>query len=328
MTLTCSFWKRRITCLNPSASEHLLLIFLRGKPQDSIAPVWIGSKFQSHQLFLTDPTDFTLAGTTINIPKNKCKSQEAGSQCRIKQTNQVMGSNSASEYRKEHTEKCKTVSFKCCDDTKRRRWDIVMNGSVCSNGFVCCPIIWSLRQWERLWEWSKETDPTSQIQMEISVCAFFPSHDPTPRKTSHLWNPSGLGSGSGRGQKGDSAPRYSRFSLTVWTKMHLWQRWENWQELLSDAELRNLRGSACPGCSIKPVLSVHLETETLLVWKHMLHLSAGKTLCVESNSFRWLRQHLKHINVSIPPCLHLSFYFWLFFFFFLPDCNACPMQFI
>lgn len=158
------------------------------------------------------------------------------------------------------------------------------------------PSYGAMKQWGCLWECSQEPDPTSQIQMEISVCAFFPSHDPTPRKTSHLWNPSGLGSGSGRGevgltQKGDSVPRYSRFRLTVWTKMHLWQCWQNWQELLLDAELRNLWGSASAGCSIKLAVPLYLETETLLVWRRVLHLSAGKTLCVESNSFYWLRLH-------------------------------------
>lgn len=153
------------------------------------------------------------------------------------------------------------------------------------------PSYGALRQRGRLWECSQEPDPTSQIQMEISVCAFFPSHDPTPRKTSHLWNPSGLGSGSGRGevdltQEGDSVPRYSQFRLTVWTKMHLWQCWQNWQEPLPDAELRNLWGSACAGCSIKPALSLYLETETLLVWRRVLHrLSWKDTLC-------WIKQLL------------------------------------
>lgn len=109
----------------------------------------------------------------------------------------------------------------------------------------------ALKQRERLCECSQEADPTSQIQMEISVCAFFPGHDPTPRKISHLWNPSGLGSGSGRGEvdltrKGDSVPTCSRFRLTLRTKRHLWQCWQNWQEALLDAELRDLWGSTKP----------------------------------------------------------------------------------
>lgn len=46
----------------------------------------------------------------------------------------------------------------------------------------------SLKQPESLRERSQEADPTPRIQMEISVCAFFPRAGPTPRKTSHLWN--------------------------------------------------------------------------------------------------------------------------------------------
>lgn len=89
---------------------------------------------------------------------------------------------------KNQAEACEPVCFKSGDDKRGRRGDIVMNGSVCSSGFVYCHFMWTPETAECLWECSQEADPTSLIQMEILVCAFFPSAGPTPRKTSHLWN--------------------------------------------------------------------------------------------------------------------------------------------
>lgn len=86
-------------------------------------------------------------------------------------------------------------------------------------------------------------------------------------------------------QMGDLVPTFSRFRQAGWTKMHLWQCWQNGQRPLPDAELGSLWGSACAGSSIKPALSLYLETQTLLVWKRVLHPAAGKRLCVESNRF-------------------------------------------
>lgn len=159
-----------------------------GKPQESTASVWIDSKFEGYQLFLTEWADFTLAITIINMPKNERPSQEAGREIRVKRTNHILDWSSASENTKNQAETCEPVCFKCRDDKRRRRGTPWWMEVFVPVDFFMAASYGPLKQPECLWERSQEADPTPRIQMEISVCAFFPSAGPTPRKTSHLWN--------------------------------------------------------------------------------------------------------------------------------------------
>lgn len=113
-----------------------------------------------------------------------------------------------------------------------------MNGSVCSSGFVYCHFIWTpetARVPVRTLTGSRSnpTNPNGNFSLcFLSHCWSNTQEDlPSVKSLTLSFSPSGLGSGSGRGeldftQKVDSVPRYSRFRLTVWTKMHLWQCWQ------------------------------------------------------------------------------------------------------
>lgn len=113
-----------------------------------------------------------------------------------------------------------------------------MNGSVCSSGFVYGHFVWSpetARTPARTLTGSRSnpTNPNGNFGLcFLSQCWSNTQEDlPSVKSLTLSFSPSGLESGSGRGeldftQKVDSVPRYSRFRLTGWTKMHLWQCWQ------------------------------------------------------------------------------------------------------
>lgn len=173
INLTCFFWKHGMSCVNPPALEYLLLIFRgTGKPQESTASAWIDFKcdVKCYRLFLTEWADFILATTVINMPK-KLTTITGG---RKRNRSEEDWSSASERWLKL---RCEPVSLV-----------MIRGGDGGTPWWMEATSYGPLKRPECLWERSQEADPTSQIQMEISVCAFFPCAGPTPRKTSHLWN--------------------------------------------------------------------------------------------------------------------------------------------